>query len=520
MRNIKIKIICIALVITGMMPSCTKDFVEVNTDPIGTVTTTPAQLLAPTLVDLLSYNMLRGRTFNNELMQVTVSISDADGTVNRYEFRRNWADYTWNGLFTELTNVRDIYSLASKPEYANDSYKGIARILEAYAFSILTDTYGDIPYSEANKGKEGIVEPKFDRQKDIYLDLFKNLEEANTLLTKGTTISADSDPVFNGDVSKWRKLANSMYLRLLLRISGKAEVSAMVIDKIKEIIANPGKYPIMTTNEDTANLLWTDNVTSTALYSSPYTSIRPLDFRSAVSKFFIDNLRDWNHPILSTASPYGKNGTNRWGISTVNGAYVGVPAGFSPGSISSAQSALYALDNVPGRGTANVGNTLQNDPYTGIIMNVAEVDFILAEAAVNGWIPGSAAPYYNKGILDVIQYWIPAYPAADLAAYMTAADINWSDAVPLAEKMERLHLQKYYALFLVDSQQWFEYRRTGHPVLPIGVPGTKFANGGVMPARLYYPVISQTANRDNYNAAIAIQGPDEISTQVWWQKKP
>lgn len=519
MKSIKIKLACIALVVGSLLSSC-EDFTEINTDPIGNKTTTPAKLLAPSLVNLLSTNMLRGRTFNNELMQVTVSVSDADGTVNRYEFRRNWADYTWNGLFTELTNVRDLYTLASRPESQNLSYQGISRILEAYAFSILTDTYGDIPYSEANKGKEGIVEPKFDRQKEIYLDLFKKLEEANTLLSADTAIVADSDPVFKGDISKWRKLGNSMYLRLLLRISGKTEVSAMAVTKIQEIVNNQAKYPIMTTNEDSARLLWSGNSTSTALYSSPYTSIRPLDFRSAVSSFFIENLRDWNHPVLNTAAPFGKNGTNRWGISTVSGSYVGVPAGFSPGSISSAQSSFYALDNVPGANTANVGYTLQSDPHTGIIMNVAEVDFILAEAALKGWISGPAETYYNKGILDMIQYWLPNYPASSLSSYMTNADINWSDAQSLDERMEDLHMQKYYALFLVDSQQWFEYRRTGHPVLPIGGAGTRFANGGVMPARLYYPVIVQTANRDNYNAAIAIQGPDQIDTQVWWQKKP
>jgi hypothetical protein len=519
MKNIKIRLTCFALIVGSLLPSC-EDFTELNTDPIGTPTTAPAKLLAPALVNLLSVNMLRGRTFNNELMQVTVSITDAEGTVNRYDFRRNWADYTWNGLFTEITNVRDIYTLASQPQYANDSYKGISRILEAYAFSILTDTYGDIPYTEANKGKDGIVEPKFDRQKDIYLDLFKKLEEANTLLTAGTSMDADSDPLFKGNVPKWRKLGNSLYLRLLLRLSGKSEVSATMIEKIKEIVNNPSRYPVMATNDDTARLPWSGNATSTALYSSPYTSIRPLDFRSAVTKFFIEHLRDWNHPVLNTGAPYGKNGTNRWGISTVSGSYVGVPAGFSPGSISASQSSFYALDNVPGANTANSGYTLQSDPYTGIIMNVAEVDFILAEAAVNGWITGPAATYYNKGVLDVIQYWLPNYPASALSDYMTKADINWSDAQPVADRMENIHVQKYYALFLVDSQQWFEYRRTGHPVLPIGGPGTAFANGGVMPARLYYPVIAQTANRDNYNAAVAIQGPDQINTQVWWQKKP
>ncbi len=505
-----------AFIVCGLLPSC-EDFTQVNTDPIGNKTTTPAQLLAPALVNLLSVNMLRNRTFNNELMQVSVSISDAEGTVNRYDFRRNAADYTWNGLFTELTNVRDIYALASRTEYQNNSLMGISNILEAYTVSILTDTYGDIPYTQANKGKEGIVEPKFDRQKDIYLDLFKKLEEANTLLTSGPAIPADSDPVFNGDIEKWRKLGNSLYLRLLLRISGKTEVSASVIDKFKEIANNPSKYPIMAGNGDSARLLWTTSVTSTALYSSPYTSIRGLDFRSAVSKFFIDHLRDWGHPVLNSAG-YGRNGVNRWGISTVGGNLIGVPSGYSPGSISSGQSAFYSYDNVPGTGTATAGYSLQVDPSTGIIMNVAEVDFILAEGVLKGWLSGSAATYYNKGVLDMIQYWAPTYPAANLTNYMTAADILWEDAQPLADKMEALHLQKYYALFLVDSEQWAEYRRTGHPVLPINVPGTTFANGGVMPARMYYPVIVQTANRDNYNAALAIQGPDLISTKIWWQK--
>jgi hypothetical protein len=516
MKNIKIIITCIALLTGGLMPAC-KDFAEINTDPIGVKTTTPSQLLAPSLVNLLTSNMLRGRTFNNELMQVSVSISDAEGTVNRYDFRRTAADATWNGLFTELTNVRDIYTLASKPENQNNSLMGISRIMEAYTVSILTDTYGDIPYTEANKGKDGIVEPKFDRQKDIYLDLFKKLEEANTLLTTGTTIPVASDPVFNGNIAKWRKLGNSLYLRLLLRISGKSEVSTTVIDKFKDIVANPGKYPIMNTNDDTAKLLWTTSATSTALYSSPYTSIRGLDFRSALSKFFLTNLRDWNHPVLNNTD-YGRNGTSRWGISTVSGNYVGVPAGYSPGSISTGQSSFYSYDNVPGTGTATAGYSLQVDPYTGIIMNVSELDFILAEGALKGWIAGPVATYYNKGVLDMIQYWIPTYPSASLSAYMTAADIVWADAQPLDAKMEDLQLQKYYALFLVDSEQWAEYRRTGHPVLPINVPGTTFANGGVMPARMYYPAIVQTANRDNYNAAIAIQGADQINTKIWWQK--
>jgi hypothetical protein len=160
-------------------------------------------------------------------------------------------------------------------------------------------------------------------------------------------------------------------------------------------------------------------------------------------------------------------------------------------------------------------------------MNCAEVDFIIAEAAAKGWITKSAQSYYYKGIADAINYWIPNVmtggatdPAA--IAYADAADIEWNDALPLQSatanamsKMLLIHQQKYYALFLVDFQQWFEYRRSAYPFLPVG-PG--MLNNKVMPARLFYPVVAQSANPTNYKNAVASQGPDVISTQVWWQK--
>jgi hypothetical protein len=158
-------------------------------------------------------------------------------------------------------------------------------------------------------------------------------------------------------------------------------------------------------------------------------------------------------------------------------------------------------------------------------MNFAEVQFILAEAAAKGWIStGTAGTYYENGALASITYWLPDWttkinPGTNLPGnintYLIAGDIQWLESSTLEEKMERIHLQKYYALFLVDMQQWFEYRRTGHPNLPKG-PG--LVNGRVMPARLNYPVYIQSTNPNNYRTAIARQGPDVISTQVWWQK--
>jgi hypothetical protein len=519
MKNIISKISCVVLLLSGsLLSSCDKGFEKTNTDPIGTPTTTPNQLLAPALVNVLSANMSRNRSFNNELMQVTVDISDAEGKVFRYDVRRSWSDYLWNSWYLECTNLRDIYTIASQPEHLNKSYQGISLITQAWVFSLLTDTYGDIPYTQANQGKDGIIEPAYDRQKDIYLDLFKKLEEANTSLSEQAAITASGDPVFKGDVNKWRRLGNSLYLRLLLRVSGKSELAPAAIAKIKQIVdTDPGQYPIMINNDDAAKILWNGTNSSSAVYSSPFmVNIRPVDFRvPSLTIFFIDKIRDWNYPPIDPTA--GKGGTPRWGIAQGPNGYAGVPSGYEAGMGYIRQSYFYS-DPQP------TGYTLQTDPYTGIIMNCGELNFILAEAAAKGWISGSAESYYNKGILYGINYWLPTWSSnvADpkLLRYITNADIDWDNSLPLDaatgnSKMEMIHLQKYYSMFLIDLQQWFEYRRTGHPILP---KGKALKNGGVMPARLCYPILSQSANPTNYKNAIAIQGPDEISTQVWWQK--
>lgn len=522
MKSIKKSISYIVLLAFSIsLSSCDKNFEEINTDPIGKGATTPNQLLAPAIVNVLTANMLRNRNFNNELMQVTVNLSDAEAQVFRYDFRRTWADYTWNVWYPEITNFKDIGTFASQPGSINKSYQGISLILQTWTYSLLTDTYGDVPYFDANKGKEGVYEPAFDKQKDIYLDMFKKLEEANTLLSEGNPIIATGDPVFKGDADKWRRLGNSLYLRLLLRVSGKAEVSANAIAKIKEIAeGNKTKYPIMENNDHTAKVLWNGTNSSSAVFSSPFmVNVRAVDFRTpAITSFFIDKLVTWDSPLLRAS--LGKNNYNRWAIAQGPGGFVGVPSGYAQGSGITKQAYFYS----------DAQNTLitplQTDPYTGIIMNVAEVDFILAEAAARGWLTTSAESYYNKGIADQLAYWLPNYikSATDalFQTYVTNADIDWDNNLPLESltpgsnsKLEMIHIQKYYALFLVDFQQWYEYRRTGHPILP---KGNGLANGGVMPARINYPIISQSANPTSYKNAVAAQGPDDINTRVWWQK--
>ncbi|MES2331549.1 MAG: SusD/RagB family nutrient-binding outer membrane lipoprotein [Bacteroidota bacterium] len=514
MKKYIYKTTVVVLILSFALSSCTKNFTEINTDPNNIPNALPQQLLAPALVDALTYNMLRNRNFTNELMQVTVNQSDAEGQVFRYDFRSNFSDYLYNGLYTELTNFKDIYNLSKDSGVNfNKSYMGISLICQSWIYSILTDTYGDIPYSQSNHGKDSLnYEPAFDRQQNIYLDIFQKLETANTLLSANIGIASASDPIYGGVISRWRKFGNSLYLRLLLRVSGKAEVSAAVKAKIKEMIdTNPANYPIIATNDESAILKWT----GTAPYTSPYIAVREQDFRApGLATFFIQNLVNWNDPRIDIPT-YGTAGFNRWGIAPYQGAYLGLPSGYPPGTNPVKKSYFYSNTSVV---------SLQTDPLTGMIMNYAEVKFILSEAAAKGWISGSAETYYNDGVLNSITLWLPNWPTTinsqtglpnNINTFMIAASIEWNNAATLDQKMERIHLQKYYSLFLEDLQMWFEYRRTGHPVL---IPNSGFKNNGIMPARMVYPVYVQSANPTSYQAAIAAQGADLMSTQVWWQK--
>ncbi|ATL49196.1 SusD/RagB family nutrient-binding outer membrane lipoprotein [Chitinophaga caeni] len=503
MKKILFKITGVVVMFGMLLTSCTKDFEEINTNPNNIPDVLPQQLLAPALVSTMRYNQIRNRNFNNELMQVTVDMSDADGKVFRYDYRSTWSDYLYNGWYSELANFRDIYNVASEELNYNKSYIGISLVCQSWIYSMLTDTYGDIPYRQALQGRDSAVyEPQFDKQEDIYFDIFSKLEQANSLLASNTGINGNSDPVYHGDIAKWRKFSNSLYLRLLLRISGKAAVTDTCVKKIQEILeTKTGTYPIISSNEEAAFLEWNGG----GPYTSPLMTIREQDYRSpAICSFFIDHLATWDDPRIDIPT-YGTSNINRWCIAPSSGAYVGVPSGYVTGETPTKRSYFYSTSSA---------RTLMNDPYTGIIMNYAEILFIKAEAAVKGWIGGNAEDYYKDGIINSIKYWLPDY---DLTAdeYIIKADLQWNESGSLDDKMEQIHLQKYYALFLVDMQQWFEYRRTGHPALP---KGQGLRNDGVMPARMTYPVYIQSTNPTNYKAAVAEQGPDNISTQVWWQK--
>jgi Starch-binding associating with outer membrane len=480
----------IALMSVVALTSCTKDFEEVNTNPNSLPETRPELLLESAIYAVRNANQTREHRLVHEMMQVHVTVTNSD-EIHRYIIRPSESDYMWNNWYLQLTNFKDAYEGAQKlsqlsGQAYNFSYMGIARIMEVYVTSLLTDTYGNVPFTEANRGRtDNIFQPKFDEQKAIYDSLFVRLEEANALLGLNNALPANlmqRDPLFAGDIAKWRKFGNSLYLRLLMRASDRPESNA--VQKIKDIVqTNAANYPIMANNTESAILRFT----TVTPFVSAFSTYRDFDFNgeNGLSEFFINTLSAWTDPRLA-----------RW-ASTVGGVYAGIPSGYAPGNQQDRQSFYLPA--------------LKTDPLTGNILNYAELQFILAEAAVKGFITTSttAKTYYENGVTNAITHWGLTLPAGHLAK----PGVAWVDAESNNEKLGKIITQKYFTLFFTDFQSWFEYRRTDFPKLPAG-PGLQ--NNGKMPTRLVYPVSVQSLNRVNYEAAAASMGGDNMLTRVWW----
>lgn len=478
MKSIR-KSLFIAILLTGISFSCTEDFEEINTDPNRIDRISPGTLLNPILYEVATFNTERADAFTFDIMQVTVPFPSAAGGVHRYDISENAGNSTWNTYYRWLNNVKEMRVAAEDVGAVN--YQAIALTLNAWIYSLLTDAFGDVPMDEAVRGDEGIFYPAFNTQQEIYTKILADLETANTLYNPDQDMVFGTDILFENDVERWRMFTNSLRMRLLLRVAKRQEMNAHV--ELAEMINNPDVYPVFSSNEDAAIL----EITGVEPNLSPWG--RAIDFTlfRAMAAFFADNLNDMNDPRrpLFMTEARAMDGV------TVIG-YEGIPSGYDGAT---------QFDFLP----SNVNIALVQAPMISVIMSYAEVEFIKAELAQKGIITSDAGLHYQNGVTAAIEQWGGDVPP----------DYFDNPAAAYDGTFERIMLQKYYALYFNDYQQWFEYRRTGLPVLP---QGEDLWNNGVMPVRFRYPVVVQTSNSANYAEAVARMGGDDINTKVWWEK--
>lgn len=467
--------------------SCTKDFEALNTNPNLIQKVTPGSLVTPTVYGMANYFTRRSYDFTWEIMQVGIPNPSLANGVHRYDVSETAGNGTWNTCYQYLRNVREMENAADV--YGQPMYKAVSITLKAYIMGILTDSFGDVPYSEALKAEEGTTQPKFDTQEEIYTSLIQQLEEANTIYAGTGTMSGD-DLLYSNDKTKWRRFNNSLLMRMLLRVSKKPAFNSY--ERLKAIISDPVKYPVFTSNDHAAII----KVTGIAPYHYAWGRRQDYVNFEAFAEFFVELLNEAEDPRRGL---FMTKANRLVGNSTVDIGYKGFPAAHSGD-----ESQFDFKPSTP-NGDLMISNTLGTE-ILEVIMSYAEVEFIKAEVALSFGDLAAAKAAYDKGVTAAITQWKGGIvPAGFLARATVAFDGT----------MEQLLTQKYLALFFNDYQQWFEYRRTGYPELP---KTPYMLHDGVMPKRFMYHNDVRRYNPDNYKVAAERIGGDDIMTKVWWEK--
>ncbi|MCF4100788.1 SusD/RagB family nutrient-binding outer membrane lipoprotein [Gillisia sp. M10.2A] len=475
----KLKSFLLSIIAVVAVVACTSNFDEINEDPNRIAQISPGTLINPIIYGLAAHNADRSASITFDLMQVSLPFPSVSGGLHRYDVSQNIGNSSWYHYYKWANNIREMRMAAEKAE--DENYLAIALTLNAWVYSNLTDIFGPVPMMEASTGEEGNFYPAFDSQEFIYEILLQDLERANELYQVDEKMVYAEDILFHNDVSKWQKFTNSLHMRLLLRISERAETNAF--QQLTAMVNNPEVYPVFESTEESAIL----KVTGVTPNVSPWG--RPQDFRLSVkmADFFVENLNeleDSRRPIIATLA---KNEANE------NIGYKGIPSAYDgPESQFEYNASTFNIEQV-------------TNPMKIVLLPYSEVEFIKAELAQRGFIE-DAKTHYEKGVQAAFEQLEAEFSANyfenELAAYN--------------DSLERIMLQKYYALYFVDYQQWFEYRRTGFPELPTT---DAMFNDKKMPVRFYYPSDIQVNNSENYSKAVEmLGGSDDINTKVWWDQ--
>lgn len=505
MKNKYIKLFCIAIVSAMTLTSCDSGFEEMNTNP--NALTKPATksmfTLAEIYLDGQDYSNTRGN--NAYAAQMVQHFASLGGPGSKYTYSSEYSGSLFGESYGKgLNQISQLMSaLPDTPE--NSNMIQACRIMKVFMFQKLTDTYGEIPYFDAGKGYNGnVLAPKYDTQQVIYNDLLKELDEAGDALDVNKPFVGNADLFYQSDVTKWKKFANSLMLRVAMRLS-KVDPA-----KSQEFVVKAFTKGVFSSNDD--SLVLKHEANPQGVKTNPITSswakndLNGGDGNTKFSKTFIDLLKNTNDPRLRIYAKLEATGDNN-------------PA--------SQQGLANDAKVFPGTGNKklfsdpNTSTVLRLDAPT-LIMSYAEVKFLLAEAALNGWnVSGTAQEHYEDGVKAAMQNLtifgdkVPAVSNAEYIAYIAANPFKVAGTK--AEKLEQIITQKWIVLLFNGFEAYSEWRRTGYPVLvPVNDPSG--VTNGTIPRRLIYDQSELITNAANYKEAIQRQGLDLLTTRIWWDK--
>ncbi len=537
MKNIKNSFIIILTLVFTIVISC-KDLTDLNINPNDIAPeVADVNLLLPTIITGLGQTVVSlGFGDIAGVMQHTQK-DGWSGSHNSYDWDN--LSNSWSGYYGILRNADEYYNKAVEGGY--EFHQGVGLILKAYTFGLIADLWGDAPYTDALKAEQGseYFKPVFDDQKNIYHGILTDLETANTLLSKSSdsykNINTVQDVLFNGDVTKWRKFTNSLALRYYMRLSVKDPGFAE--EGIRKITSDSEQYPIMTSSADDANIGYIGNSEGDSWPTNTVFNISPSGnyMRVKLCSTLVETLQGLNDPrlgiwankieipfVLVSGTEVDRIVNGKREISQdiadayeeTNGLsidfdqeYVGIPPGCKIAQI-------YNMNPDAGQGTYNPHVSQLNNIYKATngdllqmrIMSSAEVHFILAEAALYGWAPGTPEEHYADGVQQSFNVW---GTGSSFSSYISGAPYSG---------LESIMTQKWIASWSAAAETWFDWRRTGLPDLHAG----EAAKRAALPLRFYYHLNDEIEkNRENAEAAIEkleptqYKGNDDSNNSAW-----
>lgn len=553
MRKIKTFIILSAALLAGISSSCSDSYMEdLNTDKSKANSIDPnAQL---TTAELQTYGDLgMVEIYRNYLYAFTQQLMGCWNTTNyggRHTVDNNEMGRIWTSFYPKaIKNLTDaIHRSAEDGNMKN--INAILRIYRVYMMSVITDIYGDAPYSEAGLGylKE-IYNPKYDTQEDIYNDFFTELKDAASALNAAND-RITGDVIYNGDVAKWIKLANSLRLRYAMRISDVAPEKAR--KEFEDALASEGG--VLTSGSDDALIKYMD--ISFSFGQDSYTDYRgnalsqllfgndPANNPSYLCSTFFNQLYNTKDPrtfmiarfyydgLMSQTSPDNRidltDEITGKGIA-MNPCQPGAfsydpwPQGYDSDMMKEIAKTNPSVETTMARETEpKLANNFLRGDNPGVVMTCAEVNLLLAEASLKKWNTGGTVEgFYSKGVRAAMDFLADNYgydriSDNDFNAYIAGNGIGHTEQQAKAA----INTQAWILHFTNPAECWANVRRSGYPRLksPAEYGFGQYLTGGKdIPVRLCYPTLESSYNKPGYDEALKrMGGKDSWNTHVWW----
>ncbi len=500
--------------------ACTNDFEEINTNP-NTITEGQIQAyncFEPIVYGLARQNQYYAFFFNNEIGQMTAATASGTRQEHMYNITASNFQSIWDHFARYGYDCKHMIDLAYEGE--DDFLKGVGYTLQAYCLSNLCTIFGDVPVEEAYQGSSNLT-PAFNTQEKAFNLIIEKLDSANVILAKGPSpIKTGLDGMYGGSAAKWRKFANSLRLRLYLRLTG---INDSYWANIQEVLDNPEEYPIFTSSADNATVTFTTEDpyqsyfgNGTRLTKSDFTMRRLTEL---VIKLMVEK-DDQNNTIFKDPRMV------IYGVSGGDDKWIGTIAGCTEVEKKAVETLDLAVPNYA---------TSCNPDTPAWLMDYSEILFIAAEGVLKGELTmtQTAKELYEAAVTEAINKWIPfnelnskprSIKASDITALLAEPIASW-DLAETAEtgtstsiyesREELLASQKWLSLYYIGFEQWNEWRRTEYPRLTIG-NGTIY-NQYELPTRFQYPTYTVSTNPTNVqNALSRMGGSNDMHTTLDW----